>query len=491
MNFNINNANIKDIKADLEIIIVIDKNLKHKSVKDRKLLKKAGFTGGQDEVCHLVEKKRLYVGAETLKGRGIRPAVATAMRSLIGKKTYKTIKIATYVSHPRCSASIRAMVEGLVLGSYTFNRYKSKKVKCPVKNVEISLEGYEAHEITMEVAARAVHNGEITAEATNFTRNIVNTTPDDCYPEIMANIAEELSRENKLKCRILKPKALKKEKMETLLAVARASRHSPRVIHLAHKPKNPKAVITLVGKGLTYDSGGLSLKPADYMVTMKSDKSGGSAVLGLMKAIAEMNLPVEVHGFVGAVENMIGGDAYKPDDVLVSKNGKTIEIRNTDAEGRLVLADTLAYAQQEVKADYLFDFATLTGACVVGVGHYTSGVMGFNEEVKSLVTKQAKISGELATALDFNPYLHKTIKSSIADVCNISSTRYGGAITAGQFLSEFIDTEHKEKWAHIDIAGPAFVEHGWGENPHGASGAGVRMMLRLIESLGKEIHEKK
>ncbi|AKF24814.1 aminopeptidase A [Sulfurovum lithotrophicum] len=490
MNFNINNANIKDIKADLEIIIVIDKNLKHKSVKDKKLLKKAGFSGSQDEVCHLVEKKRLYVGAETLKGRGIRPAVATAIRSLIGKKTYKTIKIATYVSHPRCSASIRAMVEGLVLGSYTFNQYKSKKVKCPVKNVEISLEGYEAHEITMEVAARALNNGVIAAEATNFTRDIVNTTPDDCYPEIMANIAEELAKENKLKCKILKPKELKKEKMETLLAVARASRHKPRVIHLSHKPKNPKAVITLVGKGLTYDSGGLSLKPADYMVTMKSDKSGGSAVLGLMKAISEMNLPVEVHGFVGAVENMIGGDAYKPDDVLVSKNGKTIEIRNTDAEGRLVLADTLAYAQQEVKADYLFDFATLTGACVVGVGHYTSGVLGFNEEVKTMVTKQAKIAGELATALDFNPYLHKTIKSSIADVCNISNTRYGGAITAGQFLSEFIDEEHKEKWAHIDIAGPAFVEHTWGENPHGASGAGVRMMLRLIEGLArkKEAH---
>ncbi|BAF71610.1 leucyl aminopeptidase [Sulfurovum sp. NBC37-1] len=486
MNFNINNANIKDIKADLEIIIVIDKNLKHKSVKDKKLLKKAGFSGSQDEVCHLVEKKRLYVGAETLKGRGIRPAVATAIRSLIGKKTYKTIKIATYVSHPRCSASIRAMVEGLVLGSYTFNQYKSKKVKCPVKNVEISLEGYEAHEITMEVAARALNNGVIAAEATNFTRDIVNTTPDDCYPEIMANIAEELAKENKLKCKILKPKELKKEKMETLLAVARASRHKPRVIHLSHKPKNPKAVITLVGKGLTYDSGGLSLKPADYMVTMKSDKSGGSAVLGLMKAISEMNLPVEVHGFVGAVENMIGGDAYKPDDVLVSKNGKTIEIRNTDAEGRLVLADTLSYAQQEVKADYLFDFATLTGACVVGVGHYTSGVLGFNEEVKTMVTKQAKISGELATALDFNPYLHKTIKSSIADVCNISNTRYGGAITAGQFLSEFIDEEHKEKWAHIDIAGPAFVEHTWGENPHGASGAGVRMMLRLIEGLARK-----
>jgi leucyl aminopeptidase len=225
------------------------------------------------------------------------------------------------------------------------------------------------------------------------------------------------------------------------------------------------------------------------MVTMKSDKSGGSAVLGLMKAISEMNLPVEVHGFVGAVENMIGGDAYKPDDVLVAKNGKTIEIRNTDAEGRLVLADTLAYAQQEVKADYLFDFATLTGACVVGVGHYTSGVMGFSEEIKSMVTKQARISGELATALDFNPYLHKTIKSDIADVCNISNTRYGGAITAGQFLSEFIDKAHREKWAHIDIAGPAFVEHAWGENPHGASGAGVRMMIRILEKIASENHK--
>jgi leucyl aminopeptidase len=269
------------------------------------------------------------------------------------------------------------------------------------------------------------------------------------------------------------------------LAVARASRHKPRVIHLTHKPKNPKAVITLVGKGLTYDSGGLSLKPADYMVTMKSDKSGGSAVLGIMKAVAEMNLDVEVHGFVGAVENMIGGDAYKPDDVLVAKNGKTIEIRNTDAEGRLVLADVLCYAQQEVQADYLFDYATLTGASVVAVGHYTSSVMGNADEPKDMMITAAKSSGELATKLDFNNYLKKTLKSEIADICNISNIRYGGAITAGQFLEEFIDENHKNKWAHIDIAGPAFVEHIWGENPHGASGAGVRITLRMLEKLAR------
>ena len=485
MNFNITTEAISNIKSDLEIIIVIEKELKHKFIQDKKLLKKAGFSGAQDELCLLVEKNRLYVGADTLKGVGVRSALATAFRSLLGKKAYKTVKIATYLSHPRCSASLRASVEGIVLGAYTFNIYKSKKIKSHVKNIEISLEGYNRHELSMETAARAVHNGEISANATNFTRNIVNTTPDDCYPEIMANIAENLAKNSNLKCKILKPKALRKEKMETLLAVARASRHKPRVIHLAHKPKNAKAVVTLVGKGLTYDSGGLSLKPSDFMVGMKSDKSGGSAVLGIMKAVSEMDLPIEVHGFVGAVENMIGGDAYKPDDVLTAKNGKTIEIRNTDAEGRLVLADTLAYAQQEVKADYLFDFATLTGACVVGVGHYTSGVMGNADEPKDLVVKMATQAGELASKLDFNRHLKKTIKSEIADICNISNTRYGGAITAGQFLSEFIDEDHKDKWAHIDIAGPAFVEHAWAENPHGASGAGVRMMIRLIEKLAR------
>jgi len=487
MNFEIINSPVADIKSDLEIILVIDGNLKHTFIQDKKLLKKTGFKGGQDEVCLLLEKNRLYVGAETLKGVGVRSAVATAMRSLLGKK-YKSIKIATYLSHPKCTASLRAAVEGLVLGAYTFTNYKSKKTTSKIKNVFISVEGYETnYEVSLEAMARAVHNGEISANATNFTRDIVNTTPDDCYPEIMANIAEDLAKNSNLKCKVLKPKQLRKEKMETLLAVARASRHKPRVIHLTHKPKNPKAVISLVGKGLTYDSGGLSLKPADYMVTMKSDKSGGSAVLGIMKAISEMNLPIEVHGFVGAVENMIGGDAYKPDDVLTAKNGKTIEIRNTDAEGRLVLADVLCYAQQEVKADYLFDFATLTGACVVGVGHYTSGVMGNADEPKDLVVNLATQAGELATKLDFNRHLKKTIKSEIADVCNISSTRYGGAVTAGQFLSEFIDDAHKDKWAHIDIAGPAFVEHAWAENPHGASGAGVRMMVRLIEKLARTI----
>lgn len=485
MNFNITHDINKEIKADLEIVIVIDKNLNHTFVQDKKLLKKAAFEGAQDTLCMLVEKERLYVGADSLSGSDLRPAIATAIRSLMGNKNYKSIKIASYLNHPECPANIRAITEGVLLGAYSFDRYKSKKNRIHIENVTISLEDYSNYELSIEVASKSLHNGEITATATNFTRDIVNTTPEDCYPETLAKIAKNLAKENNMECTVLCLKEIKQKKMGSLLAVARASRHKPRVIHLAYKPKKPKAVISFVGKGLTYDSGGLSLKPADYMVTMKSDKSGGSAVLGIMKAVSELNIPVEVHGFIGAVENMIGGDAFKPDDVLKTMSGKTIEVRNTDAEGRLVLADVLWYAQQEVKSDYLIDMATLTGACVVGVGEYTSAVMGNNQEVVNLILESAKNSGELASPLYFNRYLAKTIKSQIADICNISSTRYGGAITAGQFISEFIDEKHKDKWAHIDIAGPAFVESIWGENTHGASGTGVRMMLRVIERLAR------
>jgi leucyl aminopeptidase len=484
MNFELTLNPVNNVEADIELIIVINNDLKHKFVQDKKLLKKAGFSSTQYETCLLIENNRLYVGAENLNSGNIRTAVATAIR-VLESTTYETLKIASYMNNPKCTAVLRAMVEGFILGAYSFDKYKTQKSIQSIDNIIIALDDYNGYRLDMKKCAVALNKGQITGESTNFTRDIVNTTPEDCYPNIMANIAKELAEESSLECKILKRKELQAENMETLLAVARASRHKPRVIHLTHKPENPKAVITLVGKGLTYDSGGLSLKPADYMVTMKSDKSGGSAVLGIMKAVTELNLEVEVHGFIGAVENMIGGDAYKPDDVLTAKNGKTIEIRNTDAEGRLVLADVLCYAQQEVDADYIFDYATLTGASVVAVGHYTSTVMGNADKVKDMVISASKSSGELATKLDFNNYLKKTLRSEIADICNISNTRYGGAITAGMFLDEFIKEENKDKWTHIDIAGPAFVEHVWGENPHGASGAGVRMTIRMLEKLSR------
>ncbi len=486
MNFNITLDKIEDIKADLEIIVVVGGDLGHGFVKDRDVLEKVGFEGKHEQLCLLAEKGRLYVGCENLCSNDFRAVTAVAVRSLDGMK-FSSAKIATYASNPQCTEVLRGMVEGLVLGSYKFQHYKSKKEQPALQEITISFQEYHGYEIDSQKCGGIISSALILADATNYTRDIVNMAPDDCYPEIMGHMAMELAAQNNLDCTILNVDDLKKEKMGALLAVARASRHEPRLIHLVHKPKDPVAVVSLVGKGLTYDSGGLSLKPADYMVTMKADKSGGSAILGIMKAVSQLNIPVEVHGFVGAVENMIGGDAYKPDDVLISKNGKTIEVRNTDAEGRLVLADVLAYAQQEVQADYIFDLATLTGACVVGVGEYTSGVMGNSELLINNVLYAAnKSAGEYATKLSFNRYLGKTLKSQVADISNISNTRYGGAITAAMFLNEFINEENKEKWVHLDIAGPAFVEHAWGENPSGASGAGVRMMTRLIEELANK-----
>ena len=474
------------IKADIELILVVNKDFEHPCVKEyQKSLKAMGFGAEQDEVALLAESKKLFVGANSLISSDVRSAVASAIRALLAKE-YESIKMALYTKYEKCTATIRALAEGLVLGNYSYDRYKAKKSQ-KVKKVLIASQSYNDFSVTKDALKRALTKGVEVAKSVNFTRDIVNTPPDDFYPKIMARTAQELANKYGLECKILKQKDIKKESMNALLAVARASAHKPRVIHLAHKPKNPKAVISIIGKGLTYDSGGLSLKPSDFMVTMKADKSGGAAVLGIMQAVSKLNLDVEVHGFIGAVENMIGGNAYKPDDVLISKSGKTIEVRNTDAEGRLVLADVLTYAQQEVNADYIIDLATLTGACVVGLGQYTIGAMSNNKKLLEKIEFVGNVSsGEMVNKLLFNRHLAKTLKSNIADICNISNTRYGGAITAGLFLENFIEEPNKDKWLHLDIAGPAFVEHEWAENPNGASGAGVRVVTRLLEKIASD-----
>lgn len=465
------NLTTKKIDSDIEIVLVKNKKIKE----DKEILKALNFKGEDEQCVLLPELKKIYVGCESYDADNIRIAIACAVKKL-NSTNFKSAYI-------KCKDNLSAFVDGFELGNYTFTKYKSKKDDSDNedKNIYIVVD-----EITKDIQ-KEFEDAQCISDAVNLTRDFVNTTPDDFYPEVMAQEAIKIASQNNLECKVYDEDYLDENGMGAMLAVGRASRHKSKLIHLTYKPtgkKKAKKKIVLVGKGLTYDSGGLSLKPADFMVSMKSDKSGGSAVLGVMSAIADLNLPIEVHGIVGAVENMIGGDAYKPDDVLTAKNGKTIEVRNTDAEGRLVLADCLCYAQDEIKdIDYILDFATLTGACVVGVGHYTSGIMGNNKNLNCKVVGNALRSGELATTLPFNRYLKKTIKSEIADICNISSTRYGGAITAGMFLENFISEEYKQKWVHIDIAGPAYVESSWGYNPHGASGAGVRMAIECIKSL--------
>ncbi len=479
MQFLTEDKKVKEIKADCEIIFVVNKNLDHRWIKDKDELKTLNFKGESEEAAFLPHVHRVYIGCQNTDPEEIRIATAKAITTL-EKTSYETIKIGFY------GEDIKPMIEGALFGEYRFDKYKSQKEKTVQKTLILSTENYDKEKETKKPFSQKEINEAITiASAANFAKDIVNTPPDDMTPKKLAKLAKKTAKKLKnVECFIGDKKFLKKEKMRAMLAVARASAHPPRLIHLKYKPKNPRKKIVFVGKGLTYDSGGLSLKPSEHMVTMKSDKSGGAAAIAILKAAAELNLPFEIHAIVGAVENMIGGNAYKPDDVLKTRSGKTVEVRNTDAEGRLVLADCLSYAQDE-KPDFLIDLATLTGACMVALGEYTTGVMGHDSKLKHNFLTAASKSGELASTLPFNRYLKKLLKSSVADISNISSSRYGGAITAALFLDNFIKEEYKNKWLHLDIAGPAYVEKDWGYNKAGAGGAGVRMCLYWLKNLSE------
>ncbi|MDP3265539.1 MAG: leucyl aminopeptidase [Sulfuricurvum sp.] len=466
------------INADLTIEFLTPTLLKVHELNG--LLTQAGFKAEEEQLCALHERRLLVCGVSELTDENLRSAMSSAIKTAMNY-SYRSVKLSPYAQH-----HFKALIEGAILGSYQFNSYKSAPKEITLKEVIFSIDDIDGVSLNVDDLTSILEKSRIVAHATNFVRDLVNHTPYDMTPQGMAVTAESLANSHDLKCTILDVNGLEEEKMNAMISVGRASINPPRLIHLAYKPKNPKKVITLVGKGLTYDSGGLSLKAAASMVTMKMDKAGGCAVMGIIKAVSELKLDIEVHAFVGAVENMIGGNAYKPDDVLVAKNGKTIEVRNTDAEGRLVLADVLGYAQEKIKADYIFDYATLTGACMVALGPYTTGVMGHNEELKQSWLTASEKAGEYCGILPFNRHLKKLIKSDLADVCNVSSKPYGGAITAALFLDNFIDDNMKEKWVHFDIAGSAYTESAWDVNGYGGTGAGVRMTLEWLLKLQKQ-----
>ena len=478
MKLEFNTKKIEQIKADVEISFVSEKNIK-KITKAKELFTLYNFKG--DGTIFDAQNKILYVSIKEIDYESIRLAFFTALKT-INKLNIKTAK-SPCIIYDCVVKSFVAMAEGAIFSSYDFNKYKSEKKEIKLDKLIISSTEINDKNFSANEAKIGIQRGEILAKTCSFVKDIVNEIPQTYTPLKMAQDAQNLAKKDKkIICKIYDEKFLEKEKMNAFLAVNRASIHPPRLIHLSYKSKNAKQRIVFVGKGLTYDSGGLSLKPADYMLTMKDDKSGGAAVLGIIKAISELDLDIEAHGIIGATENMIGGNAYKPDDVLISREGVSIEVRNTDAEGRLVLADCLSYAQ-DLKPDIIIDLATLTGACVVGLGEYTSGIMGNNEKLQNDFYEASKSSGEYTTVLHFNPHLRELVKSNIADISNTSSSRYGGAITAGIFLDKFIRSEFKDKWLHLDIAGPAYVEKSWSYHSFGASAAGLRMCMSFIFSL--------
>ena len=366
--------------------------------------------------------------------------------------------------------------EGSVMGSYRFKKYLKKDDFEGIRRLSLALEPG----MTTSRLQAALRAGTVAAQAVNFTRDLVNEPGNVVTPISLAATARKIARKGKLTCRILSEKEAAKRGMHAYLGVAQGSVNPPRFIHLTYRPRGAtsKKSIALIGKGITFDSGGLSLKPPASMVTMKMDKAGACTVLGIMQALPQIKPKVVVHGIIAAAENMPGGKAQRPDDIVRAMNGKTIEVVNTDAEGRLTLADALSYAVK-LKPERMIDMATLTGACVVALGEYTAGVMGNDKGFIESFLKTTEKTGEKMWHLPFDTNMKPNIKSKVADLKNVGN-RWGGAITAGMFLEEFVGSI---PWIHIDIAGPAFNERGWGYNPGGASGVGVRTVLEYITSL--------
>ena len=348
---------------------------------------------------------------------------------------------------------------GVLIADYSFDKYKSEKKDKKVKEVYV-----QANET-------AVRKAEKIAAAMSFARNLANEPAQFATPTELAAIACDLGLETKIYDR----EECEHMGMGAFLAVAKGSAQEPKFIHMKYSVENPKKRIAIIGKGITFDSGGLDIKPPSSMLTMKDDMSAAACVLGVMSVIKEFNPQVEIHGIIAACENMPGCSAYKPGDILTAKNGKTIEIDNTDAEGRLTLADALCYAC-ELGVDEVVDLATLTGACMVALGTAAAGIMGNDDEFVSKLIDTAQRSGERYWKLPLWDDYFESLKSDIADMKNTGS-RWGGASTAGCFLQKFVKDV---KWAHIDIAGTAFLEKPQHEFIKGATGAGVRTLLNYI-----------
>lgn len=365
----------------------------------------------------------------------------------------------------------KALTHGALLGAYKFDKYLTQKTPS-VETFEI----VENNPAVFEEIQKGAKMGEIIAQAANFARDLVNEPAMVVTPEYLADVAKEIKG---IETHILEEDEAGNMGMGAFLAVSYGSVQEPKFIHMKYTPEGtPSKKIALIGKGLTFDSGGLDLKPAKSMRNMKCDMAGSAAVLGIMNKISEIKPNVEIHALIAATENMPGCGAYKPGDILRAMNGKTIEVDNTDAEGRLTLADAISYAVR-LDVDEIIDIATLTGACVVALGEEAAGIMGNNQELIDNLIKSAEKGSERFWQLPIYPEHLAAIKSQIADIKNTGSATGGGAMTAAVFLREFTNCKN---WAHIDIAGPAFLEKEVRGVSKGASGVTVASIIEYLIS---------
>lgn len=374
-------------------------------------------------------------------------------------------------------AVAQAAAQGFVTSQFELDKYKTKdKKQKVVSKLVLCIEGAKLPDIK-----NGLERGRVIGESMNFTRDLANEPPNILTPTEMARRAQDMAKETGLKCEILDEAKMEKLGMGSLLSVSKGSEQPAKLIVLRYSPETSTGkdgdLLALVGKGITFDTGGISLKPGEGMDAMKYDMSGGATVIGTMRAIALLKPTVPVLGVVAAVENMPDGKASRPSDVVTASNGKTIEILNTDAEGRLILADAVAYAEQQ-GANRIVDMATLTGAVIIALGDQNTGIMGNDQELVDEIITLGKENGEGFWQLPVSKEYSKQIKSDIADIKNIGPRGKAGTIMGAVFIQEFVD---KAKWAHLDIAGTAWSDSVKPHQAKGPTGVAIRTLISLVE----------
>lgn len=432
---------------------------------------------------HLSVKKVLVVGAgkkSDLCCDKIRQLAATALQHCRKCRAQKVViplaglPFWAQTSHERAA---QELIEGAILGLYTFETYKSRQDESivPLEQMIIA----DVDETHSEDVKKGIQKAKILAEATNFARDLVNHPSNFMTPSILADRATHAAELSNLEISILEQDAMEREGMGALLAVAQGSAQQPKLIVLKYAGDPQAETIAFIGKGITFDSGGISLKPSEGMGEMKGDMAGAAAVIGAMLAIGKLRPRVNILGIIPAAENMPAGNALKPGDIITSMSGRTIEIISTDAEGRLILADAITFARQK-GACKIVDIATLTGACVVALGNITSGIITNNREWCQAILEAATMAGEKMWELPNYPEYKEQFKGVLADLKN-SGGRPAGTITAGLFLGEFAEDT---PWVHIDIAGTASTDKSKGYHPKGATGVAVRTLIHLALNTG-------
>jgi leucyl aminopeptidase len=446
-------------------------------------VKAVEFEGKLDQVLELPTlgrmkaKKLVLLGVgkkEDLEAARLRASLAAAVRNNSVQST-RTLHLIL----PDADFDLRSVGEAVALGAYRFSKYFTgdRRPKAELAKVSVHL----ARGAASASDKKALELGVAVAEAVAIARDAVNEPPNVLTPEGLAQVARSIARKHKLKIKVLDKKGILAAGMNLHYAVGQGSENEPRFIHLSYVPKKKNKKLVFVGKGITFDSGGLCIKPAAGMGEMKSDMGGAAAVLGLIAAVATVKPDVEVHAIVAAAENMPDGSAYRPADIFTSLDGKTVEIINTDAEGRLVLADALTYATR-LKPDVIIDAATLTGAALVALGKTCSAFYATDDDIARALEGAARQAGESFWRMPLLEELGEQLKSDVADLKH-TADRWGGSISAALFLREFVG---KSPWIHCDVAGPVLADRPKGIYPKGGTGHPVLTFLSFVEHAGRK-----